>query len=310
MVFSQAAHAQQGWTKLQTIKKNGQGAVINAVYYDGDDIWVVGAQGLLARSYDEGRTFQEVDSNVDVGLNDVYIRGGRIWIVGDGGTILKSTDSGRSFVKSVYTSRQKTSKDPQNPTNSLDLYSVQFTDADYGYIVGDSGLILASTNGGASWREQRSGTDAQLFHLSFQGDRGWVVGTGGVILHTDDAGRNWYAQRSGSNDDLNRVYLVNDKVGLITGDNGLLLRTENGGATWERVSLNVREPLFGMSFIDKKTGWVVGYGGRIIRTYDGGRNWVEQDSATTADLFSVSFYKNRGYAIGRDGLVMRYYEKR
>ena len=308
--FVQSARGQQGWTRVQSIKQGGKGAVINAVYYDGDDIWVVGGQGLLARSYDEGRTFQDVDSGVDVGLNDVYIRGGRMWIVGDGGTILRSTDGGRSFVKSIYASRNKTDNDPQNPTGYIDLYSVQFTDADYGYIVGDRGMIIASTNGGASWREQRSGTDAQLFHLSFQGDRGWVVGTGGVILHTNDAGRNWYPQRSGSTDDLNRVYLINDKVGLITGDNGLLLRTENGGATWERVSLNVREPLFGMSFIDKKTGWVVGYSGRIIRTYDGGRNWVEQDSATTGDLFSVSFYKNRGYAIGRDGLVMRYYEKR
>jgi photosystem II stability/assembly factor-like uncharacterized protein len=307
---AQTAHGQQGWAQVQTIKQGGKGAVINAVYYDGDDIWVVGAQGLVARSYDEGRTFQEVSAGVDANLNDVYVRGGRIWIVGDAGTILKSTDGGRSFVKSIYTSRHKKGRDPQNPTGEIDLYSVQFTDADYGYVVGDSGLILASTNGGASWREQKSGTDVQLFHLSFQGNRGWVVGTGGVILHTDDAGRNWYPQRSGSSDDLNRVYLINDKVGLITGDNGLLLRTENGGATWERVSLSVREPLFGMSFIDKKTGWVVGYGGRIIRTYDGGRNWVEQDSATAGDLFSVSFYKNRGYAIGRDGLVMRYYEKR
>ncbi|MFP5260326.1 MAG: WD40/YVTN/BNR-like repeat-containing protein [Blastocatellia bacterium] len=308
--LSQAAQGQQGWTRLQAIKQGDKGAVINAVYYDGDDIWVVGAGGLVARSYDEGKSFQEVSAGVDSNLNDVYVRGGRIWIVGDAGTILKSTDGGRSFVKSVYTSRHKTSRDAQNPSREIDLYSVQFTDADYGYVVGDSGLILASTNGGASWREQKSGTDAQLFHLSFQGDKGWVVGTGGVILHTDDAGRNWYAQRSGTADDLNRVYLINDKDGLITGDNGLLLRTGNGGATWERVPLNVREPLFGMSFIDKKTGWVVGYNGRIIRTYDGGRNWVEQDSATTGDLFSVSFHKNRGYAIGRDGLVMRYYEKR
>lgn len=309
-LLAQAVEGQQGWTRLQTIKQAGKGAVINAVYYDGDDIWVVGAQGLVARSYDEGKTFQEVNAGVDANLNDVYVRGGRIWIVGDAGTILKSTDGGRSFVKSIYTSRHKAGKDAQNSAREVDLYSVQFTDADYGYVVGDSGLILASTNGGISWREQRSGTDAQLFHLSFQKDRGWVVGTNGVILHTDDAGRNWYPQRSGSTGDLNRVYLINDKVGLITGDNGLLLRTENGGATWERVPLNVREPLFGLSFIDKKTGWIVGYSGRIIRTYDGGRNWVEQDSGTTGDLFSVSFFKNRGYAIGRDGLVMRYYEKR
>ena len=104
--------------------------------------------------------------------------------------------------------------------------------------------------------------------------------------------------------------MVSDQKGLITGDKGTLLDTENGGATWSRVALRVNEPLFGVSFTDKKTGWVVGYGGRIIRTYDGGHNWVEQSSGTQADLFGVSFHKNRGYAIGREGVVMRYYERR
>lgn len=301
------ALAQQGWARLQTIKHRGAESGINAVYYDGDNIWVVGAQGLIARSFDDGRTFQETSQGIDAGLNDVYVRKERICIVGDTGTILRSTDGGRSFVKILRSTRRGGAT---GATPEPDLYSVQFVDDDHVYIVGDRGLILTSTDGGATWREQNSGSDAQLFHLSFRGERGWVVGTGGVIIHTDNGGRNWYPQRSGLTEDLNRVYMITDRVGLITGDNGTLLRTENAGATWERVALRVREALFGLSFIDNKTGWVVGYKGRIIRTYDGGRNWVEQNSNTDADLFSVSFHKNRGYAIGRDGLVMRYYEKR
>jgi photosystem II stability/assembly factor-like uncharacterized protein len=299
--------AQQGWSRLTTIKQDNQPSVINAVTYDGDDIWVVGAKGLIARSSDEGRTFNAVPSAVDVGLNDVTVRGERIAIVGDQGTILRSTDGGRSFTRSNYSLRYR---DGQGEGSLFDLYSAQLIDKDRGYIVGDHGLILTTNNSGASWREQRSGSDAQLFHLSFRDAHGWAVGTGGTILHTDDGGRNWYPQRSGVQEDLNRVYFVDDHTGLITGDKGVLLRSENGGATWERVSLKLTEPLFGMSFVDKKTGWVVGHQGRIIRTYNGGRDWVEQDSATATDLFSVSFYKNRGYAIGRDGLVMRYYEKR
>jgi photosystem II stability/assembly factor-like uncharacterized protein len=176
---------------------------------------------------------------------------------------------------------------------------------------------MASAIGGDSiseqWRtprDQTSGTNAQLFHLSFQGKRGWVVGTGGLILNTRDSGKSWYPQQSGTTDDLNRVYNVSEETVLITGDNGALLRSDNAGATWDRVDLKIHEPLFGISFVDKKTGWVVGYKGRVIRTYDGGHNWVEQASATTADLFSVAFHKHRGYAIGRDGLVMTYWEKR
>ena len=183
--FQISALAQQGWSQAQIFKQGGKDATVNAVSYNGDEIWVVGADGLVARSYDDGRNFEKLDLNVAAGLNDIFVRKEDIWIVGDAGTILLSTDGGKSFEKSRGTGTSKT----------IDLYSVQFTDGERGYIVGDEGLILTSSNKGFSWREQRSGSDAQLFHLSFQGERGWVVGTGGAILHTDDGGRNWYPQR-------------------------------------------------------------------------------------------------------------------
>ena len=302
------ALAQQGWARLQSFKRAGTDSGISAVYYGGDDIWVVGSHGLIARSHDDGQSFAEMNQGIDSNLNDITARRDKICIVGDAGSILRSTDSGRSFVKILRSTRR--GGGATGSQGDLDLYSVQFADDDHVFIVGDHGLILMSSDGGAGWRDQSSGSDAQLFHLAFKGDKGWVVGTGGVILHTDNGGKNWYPQRSGVNADLNRVYMITDRQGLVTGDNGTLLRTDNGGATWERVQLNVQEPLFGISFIDNKTGWVVGYKGRIIRTYDGGHTWVEQHSNTSEDLFAVAFYKHRGYAIGRDGLVMRYFEKR
>lgn len=303
-----SAFSQQGWSKIANISKGSNAATVNAVSFDGNNIWVVGAQGLLSRSFNDGGNFEEKDLGVDVGLNDVFIRKNAIWIVGDTGTIIHSTDGGKSFMKRVYDSSRRAYGQPK--TQYLDLYSVEFEDDKRGYIVGDEGLILTTTDGGFSWEEQKSGVNEQLFHLSIRGKDGWVVGTGGTILHTNDMGKNWYPQRSDSNADLNRVYLITDKIGLITGDNGTLLRTVNAGATWQKIDVGVSEPLFGMSFIDKNTGWVVGYQGRVIRTYDGGVHWVDQDSATSTDLFSVSFRENRGYAIGRDGLLMRYFERR
>src|SRR5438105_240994 len=119
------------WSRLTTIKQDNQPSVINAVTYDGDNIWVVGAKGLIARSSDEGRTFNAIPSAVDVGLNDVTVRGERIAIVGDQGTILRSTDGGRSFVRSNYSLRYREGQ----PGGVVDLYSVQFIDKDTGYIV-------------------------------------------------------------------------------------------------------------------------------------------------------------------------------
>jgi len=117
------ALAQQGWARLQTIKTAGADSGINSVYYDGDDIWVVGSHGLLAKSRNEGQTFQEMNQGVDAGLNDVCVKKDRICIVGDAGTILRSTDGGRSFVKILRSTRGGGTQ-----SGEPDLYSVQFAD--------------------------------------------------------------------------------------------------------------------------------------------------------------------------------------
>jgi photosystem II stability/assembly factor-like uncharacterized protein len=307
-IFALSIYAQQGWSKIAILKHSDQPATVNSVFYDGDNIWLVGANGLVMRSTDDGRAFNEVDVGVKDGLNDVFARRDRIWIVGDSGIIISSTDKGKSFTKSSYDANRRALHRPQD--RSLDLYSVEFENNDEGHIVGDEGLILITRDGGRNWYEQTSGTKEQLFHLSIQGDQGWVVGTKGTIIHTNDGGQSWYPQRSGVDVDLNRVYFINDKIGLITGDKGVLLRTDSAGATWQKMDTGAQEPLFGISFIDKKTGWVVGYQGRVIRTYDGGLHWVDQVSNTDIDLFSVSFKNERGFAIGREGVVMRYFERR
>ena len=52
-----------------------------------------------------------------------------------------------------------------------------------------TGVILATTDGGATWNAQSSGSDGDLSGVAF-GDatHGWVVGSGGVILATTSGG--------------------------------------------------------------------------------------------------------------------------
>ncbi|HKV42666.1 MAG TPA: YCF48-related protein, partial [Blastocatellia bacterium] len=143
---------EQGWAQIQSIQKGSRAATLNALTYDGKQVWIVGGDGLVLKSEDYGRTFQEIESKLDTNLNDIYIRGRKMWIIGDGGKMLLSTDGGQSFVKNVFISHRDAKSLP------LDLYSVTFSDDKNGFIVGDQGLILASTDGGTSWREQPSRT--------------------------------------------------------------------------------------------------------------------------------------------------------
>src|SRR3977135_1230347 len=87
--LSTGVFAQQGCAGLATINDGAADGWISSVYYDGDDIWVVGAHGLISRSHDDGQTFQEMNQGIDTGLNDVWVRKDRICMVGDAGTFLR-----------------------------------------------------------------------------------------------------------------------------------------------------------------------------------------------------------------------------
>src|SRR5262249_56873550 len=87
---------------------------------------------------------------------------------------------------------------------------VSFTDVNKGTVVGCdysgydddgacTGVILRTTDGGATWEWQSSGTTEPLSAVSFtDANTGTVVGARGTILRTTDGGATWKARPSGS----------------------------------------------------------------------------------------------------------------
>jgi hypothetical protein len=79
----------------------------------------------------------------------------------------------------------------QNPLpQGNPLQSVFFVDNNTGYTVGSAGTILKTTNGGANWASQSSGTTNTLFsvHFPLDAQTGYAVGEFGTILKTTDGG--------------------------------------------------------------------------------------------------------------------------
>ena len=59
-------------------------------------------------------------------------------------------------------------------------------DGDNGWAVGANGTIIKTTNGGATWKVQPSGTTKNLHSVHFPSPRrGWAVGDDGTILEND-----------------------------------------------------------------------------------------------------------------------------
>ncbi len=122
------------------------------------------------------------------------------WAVGLNGMVVRITVAS-GFDYEDQTERVAAALKPQEPTvpTLVDLYGVHFAAAQQGWIVGDKGAIVATSDQGKTWRRQPSGTSSLLRAVYFRdSQRGWIVGNDGTILATDDGGAHWRAQTRGS----------------------------------------------------------------------------------------------------------------
>ena len=98
---------------------------------------------------------------------------------------------------------------------------------------------------------------------------GWAVGLGGTVLATTDGGAMWFAQSSGTAFDLTGVAFANATDGWAVGLGGTVLATTDGGATWVAQSSGTKAPLYAVAVATASDAWAVGLNGTILATTDG-----------------------------------------
>ena len=73
----------------------------------------------------------------------------------------------------------------------VEFRDVFFLDAKHGWIIGEKGTILYTSDGGTNWETQNSSTTARLNKMQFKNKKqGWIVGDEGIFLHTENGGEN------------------------------------------------------------------------------------------------------------------------
>ena len=198
-------------------------------------------------------------------------------------------------------------------------YGIHFIDDKRGWIVGDMGLAVMTTDGGVNWRRVAFTGEEPFKDIFFVGDAGWIVGDGGLILHSDNGGKSWDKQASGVNGALMQVFFLDRNKGFAVGADGTILSTHNGGLSWnvnamdwlsilpaaliERGIITIN--LYDVFFSDESSGWIVGDAGTILHTSDGGKQWSISKIGPFPALFSI-FFKNKreGWAVGQDGYFL------
>jgi photosystem II stability/assembly factor-like uncharacterized protein len=260
--------------------------------------------GIVARTTDGGATWAnlpiEQSGIKPEALNTIhFIDKDRGWVAGFefGGkaVVLRTVDGGATWTGARVDFKQAP-------------LAIFFTDENNGWMGGSTAVseeepeggpssLLSTTDGGATWREQRrlSTSIGDIFFIDKMS--GWATGYKGAIYHTSDGGRTWDTQKSelelpeGPMDLKSRgaqkyavrgVHFINGQNGFAAASAaedsaGVLLATNDGGQVWRTAWIVGDSGVFDAVLVSPNEGWACTKSGRYVyHTLDGGQSWLSE----------------------------------
>lgn len=284
-----------------TDKNSGITNDLNSVFFiDSNNGWAVGRQGKIIRTTDGGNTWLQQNSGTTNDLNKVFmVDAGTGYAVGKSGTCLKYNGSSWSALSIGF---------------SQAMHGVYFLNANTGWISGDWGRIMMTTNGGSSWTTQVNNSQySNLFYdlHMLSTSEGWAVGTSGRVLKYN--GTNWSNVTNPATADLYSVHFSSSSNGFITGKNSTVLYYNGSSWTTHNTALPDNSfHVYDVHVVNNNLAYAAttpGFGGAgIILKYDG--SFWNKDYEYTG-MFSELFYgihinsSGSGFAVGAGGMIKK-----
>jgi len=262
--------------------------------------------------------------------NGIVVAGSRLVAVGQRGHIVYSDDQGTTWVQARV------------PV-SADLTAVCFATPKKGWAVGHDGVVLNSTDSGATWNKQldgrsltrivtdyyaahppagpaaamiaedvrqagQKGADKPLLDVLFENETtGYVVGAFNLILRTTDGGRNWEPLLDRTDNPKRfHLYAIRRVAGelFIGGEQGLMLRLNSTTGRFQALSVPYNGSFFGVTGTQSV---VIAYGlrGTVYRSTDKGKSWHRIDTGIPIGLTGASVLPdNRIALVNQAGQVL------
>lgn len=288
-----------------TIQPSGTEAALYSVDFVNEQHgWIVGQDGLVLVTTDGGATWKPQESHAtfedsEEGEKRAYlfaidaIDDKTAFAVGDRSMLTSTTDGGVTWTARKVAMESDLSGGQSLAAADPIFYDVKFLDAQNGWIVGEFGKIMHTSDGGKTWSEQTksllTGTEffdvldlPTLFGLYVRDAQHSVAsGLEAHIARTSDGGEKWaYDKTDGGEvqlaDPLYDVIELDNGIGWSIGAAGQVVRREPNADTWTRAEIgqDVLTWLRAIDFSDAQNGWLVGGFGLIFRTTDGGKSWL------------------------------------
>lgn len=198
-----------------------------------------------------------------------------------------------------------------NPTPiGANLADIAFVDDKTGYIVGQAGTILKTTDRGETWEYMSTGQFINYTMIRFTDEQtAYVVGDGGFLMKTTDAGETWTRLVTGMSE-ISDMHWIDSNTGFICGGYDTLLKTIDGGITWYNVcpELHYGRCIQSIHFPTPLVGYTSNDWGTTMKTTDGGETWTESINEPTLELRDIFFVNaDTGFVAGESGYFARTY---
>ncbi|HJQ27267.1 MAG TPA: YCF48-related protein [Blastocatellia bacterium] len=164
-----------------------------------------GGPSDLLMTTDGGKTWQS-QVRLNVSIYDIqFVDKTTGWASGSKGSIYHTTNGGVTWDKQrteIETGDVYTLPGSEG-AKFFDVSGICFVDAEHGYAAArarneeETGRIIGTTNGGATWTRQGRVTDSGVHDVFFvNANEGWILtDKGSYIIHTTDGNKTWLSEK-------------------------------------------------------------------------------------------------------------------
>ena len=184
--------------------------------------------------------------------------------------IYKTTDAGLNWHRVLTT---------PDPYTSL-FQKLYFRDALHGFVIGQSGYMSMTVDGGDTWTQTNlcpASGNFPIEGLTYNGEDIWAIGEG--ILHNSSNGHDWTIHPEGRNQDFNDFLSIAfgpGGKGIFVGESAYA-SSENNGETWtfNTAQFEYHSQYYHEQVMFDKAGniWVKNVNGPLYKSTDGGRTY-------------------------------------
>lgn len=159
---------------------------------------------------------------------------------------------------------------------------------------GQSGSIFTSSDEGATWTSQTSGTASGINEVVFGNGIFAYAGTSGVFGTSPD-GINWTAGTVGTTTFLRAIDYGNG-LWIVGGDGGVIRTSSDGGSSWSPQTSGTSSSITAIIYAGGL--WVYVDAGGNVGTSANGTSWTLQSAVSSDDLLDVQYFNGTYYIMG------------